>query len=69
MTADSITILKTIQAVANDDSIDCGEKVNYLLELLGKIKSAAEKKQFSADRLKIIIEGAEAEIERLEKEL
>lgn len=69
LTADAIVILKTIQTVATDDSIPCSEQVNYLLELLGKIKSAIEKKQFSADQLTIIIEAAEAEIKRLEKEI
>ena len=65
--ADSVAILKTVQTLASNDAIPCSQIVDYLLELLGRIRAAIEKKQFSANQLKIIIEGALAEIARLEK--
>ena len=42
--ADSVGILKTIQTVATDDSIPCAQRIAYLLEVLGKIRSAIAKK-------------------------
>ena len=56
--ADSVAILKTIQTVATDDSLSCDQRISYLLEILGRIRAAVEKKQFAADQLKIIIDGA-----------
>lgn len=56
--ADSVAILKTIQTVATDDSLSCDQRISYLLEILGRIRSAVEKKQFAADQLKVIIDGA-----------
>lgn len=56
--ADSVAILKTIQVVATDDSLSCDQRISYLLEVLGRIRAAVEKKQFAADQLKIIIDGA-----------
>ena len=38
--ADSVAILKTIQTVATDDSIPCDQRIAYLLEVLGRIRSA-----------------------------
>ena len=69
LTADSVAILKTVQTLASNDAIPCSQIVDYLLELLGRIRVAIEKKQFSANQLKVIIEGAEAEIARLEDEI
>lgn len=69
MGADVVLILKTVQAVASDDSLPCSQQVDYLLELLGRIRSAIEKKQFAADQLAVVIEAAEAEIKRLEAEV
>lgn len=69
LSADSVAILKTIQTVATDDSIPCDKRIAYLLEVLGRIRSAIEKKQFAADQLKVIIDGAKTEIARLNKEI
>ena len=69
LTADSVAILKTVQTLSSNDSIPCAQIVDYLLELLGRIRAAIEKKQFSADQLKVIIDGALAEIARLEDEI
>ena len=64
-----MAILKTIQTVATDDSLTCDQRIAYLLEVIGRIKAAVEKKQFAADQLKVIIDGANAEIKRLEGEI
>ena len=69
LSADSVAILKTIQTVATDDSIPCSQRIAYLLELLGRIKCAIEKKQFAANQLEVIIQGALEEIKRLEAEI
>ena len=69
ISADSVAILKTIQTVATDDSIPCDQRIAYLLEVLGRIRCAIEKKQFSADSIEVIIEGALEEIKRLEGEI
>ena len=67
--ADSVAILKTVQTLSSDDSIPCSYIVDYLLEMLGRIRAAIEMKQFSASQLQIIIDGAFAEIKRLEAEI
>ena len=69
LSADSVAILKTIQTVATDDSIPCEQRIAYLLELLGRIRCAIQKKQFAADQLKVIIDGARTEIDRLQSEI
>ena len=69
LSADSVAILKTIQTVATDDSLPCDQRIAYLLEVLGRLKCAIEKKQFAANQLKVIIAGAIEEIKRLEKEM
>lgn len=38
--ADSVAILKTVQTLASDDSIPCSYIVDYLLEMLGRIRAA-----------------------------
>lgn len=58
LSADSVAILKTIQTVATDDSLPCDQRIAYLLEVLGRIKCAIQKKTFNADQLQVIIEGA-----------
>ena len=68
-TGDSVAILKTIQTLVSNDSIPCGEILSYLLEFLGRIRVAIQKKQFGADQLKVIIDGAKAEIARLTAEI
>ena len=65
LSADSVAILKTIQIVATHDSIPCEKRIAYLLELIGKLKRAIENKTFSADQIKVIIDGAQKEIKRL----
>lgn len=62
-------MLKTIQTVATDDSIPCSERIAYLLEVLGRIRCAIEKKLFAAESLEVIIKGALEEIKRLEGEI
>ena len=69
LSADSVAILKTIQTVATDDSIPCDQRIAYLLELHGRIKCAIAKKEFAADQLEVIIQGALDEIARLEDEI
>ena len=58
-------IQKTLQVLASDDSIPCGTKVSYLLDVLGTIKAAIARKNLAADELQAIIDGAKAEIARL----
>ena len=69
LSADSVAILKTIQTVATDDSIPCDQRIAYLLEVLGRIRTAVELKQFRAEQLEVIIAGALEEIKRLEGEI
>jgi hypothetical protein len=64
-----VSLLKTIQVVATDDSLPCDQRISYLLEVLGRIKCAIEKKQFHADQVEIIIKGAQQEIKRLQREI
>lgn len=65
LSADSVAILKTIQTVATENSLPCDQRIAYLLELLGRLRAAIEKKVFASDQLKIVIDGAVAEITRL----
>lgn len=67
--ADSVGLLKTIQSLVSNDSIPCDQALAYLLELLGRVRAAVEKKQFGADQLKVIIDGAKVEIARLNKQI
>lgn len=62
-------ITKTLQVVAADDSVPCGTKITYLLELLGSVKNAIQRKTLVADQLQAVIEGAKAEIARLQDEI
>lgn len=57
---DTAGILITLKSLAADDSIPCGLKVSYLLELLSSVKRSAARKNFSADELVPIIDGAKA---------
>jgi hypothetical protein len=66
---DTGAISKALQVVASDDSVPCGTKVSYLLELLGTIKAAITRKNLAADQLATIIDGAKAEIARLQGEI
>lgn len=67
--ADSVGLLQTVQTLVSNDAIPCGQALNYLLELLGRIRAAIQKKQFGADQLKVIIDAAKVEIARLNKEI
>lgn len=58
--------MKTIQVVATNDSLTCDQRVSYLLEVLGRVRAAVEKKQFHVSQLKVIIDGAQVEIARLQ---
>ena len=40
LTADSVALLKLIQSVGIDTTIPCDQRIAYLLELNGRIKSA-----------------------------
>lgn len=62
-------IQKTLQVLASDDSIPCGTKVSYLLDVLGTVKAAIQRKNLAADELQAIIDGAKAEIKRLQGEI
>lgn len=67
--ADSVAIVKTVQTLVSDDSIPCSQIIFYLLELQGRIRTAIEIKTFIADSLQVVIDGAKAEIARLEDEI
>lgn len=69
LAADSVALLKTIQTVATDDSLTCDQRIAYLLEVIGRIRTAVEKKQFAVDQLNIIVTGANNEIARLTAEV
>lgn len=61
--------MTTLKSLAADDSVPCGTKVSYLLELLGSVKGAIQRKNLAADELVSIIDGAKAEIARLQGEI
>lgn len=67
--ADSVSILRTIQNLVTNDAIPCPVSFQYLLELLGRIKLAVERKEFGVAQLQIIIDAATAEIARLQTEV
>lgn len=69
LNADSTAILRIIQTVATKDNLTCDQRISYLLEVLGRIKTAVESKQFAADQLKVIISGAQSEVGRLQAEI
>ncbi len=54
LSADVAAILKTIQTIGSDSSVTCNQRINYLLELQGRLRAAIEKKTFSADQLRVI---------------
>lgn len=66
---DTAAILTTLKNLAADDSVPCGTKVSYLLELLGTVKGAIQRKNLAIDELTSIINGAKAEIARLQGEI
>jgi hypothetical protein len=58
LSADSVALLKTIQAVGTNSSLPCGQRIAYLLELNGRLKAAIAKKSFAASQLKIVVDTA-----------
>lgn len=44
LAADSVGIIKTIQTIATEDTLPCQQRISYLLDFLGRIKAAIEKK-------------------------
>lgn len=48
LNADSVGLLKTVQVVGIDNSIPCDQRIAFLLELDGRLKSAIEKKIFNS---------------------
>lgn len=63
--ADAVAILKTVQTLVSNDALPCDQILAYLLELLGRIRTAIQRKEFGINQLQIIIDGAKAEIARL----
>lgn len=57
--------MKTMQNLNIDQSLNCSQALSYLLEMLGRTRSALEKKRFIADQLNIIINDAKQYITKL----
>lgn len=60
--------MKTIQKVIQSD-LSCEQKISYLSDFFGRIQSAISLKAFTATQLSIIVESAQAEINRINKEI
>lgn len=60
--------MKTIQKVIQSD-LSCEQKISYLSDFFGRIQSAISLKAFTATQLAIIVEGAQAEINRISQEI
>lgn len=69
LSGDSVALLKLIQTVGVDNTIPCDQRIAYLLELNGRVKAAIEIKAFAADQLKIVIDTAVVEIDRLRQQI
>ena len=67
--ADTVAILKIVQNIVTNDAIPCPQAFAYALELLGRIRTAIVKKEFGVAQLQVIIDGARAEIARLQAEI
>jgi len=48
-----------------DDSIPCGVKVSYLLNLLNIVKDGVRNKTLAADQLAAVIDAARGEVTRI----
>lgn len=59
LAADSVGIIRTIQTIATEDSLTCHQRISYLLDFLGRIKAAIEKKKYASDLLRVVIDGAQ----------
>jgi hypothetical protein len=53
--ADAFAISKTIQQVTADDILTCDQKIAYLSDFSGRIKSALQIKTFTLTQLKVIV--------------
>ena len=51
------------------EEVDCYRKIAYLADFFGRIQSAVSMKEFTLSQLRVILEGAEKEIERLTNEI
>ena len=58
LSADIVGILRTIQAVGTNETLPCDQRIAYLLEILGRVKTVVQKKTFAADSLKIVVDAA-----------
>lgn len=65
---DAFAISKTIQLVITSE-LTCDQKIAYLSDFAGRIKSAIEIKTFALSQLKVVSEGAKTEITRLTEEI
>lgn len=68
LTSDSFALVKTIQKVIQSD-LSCEQKISYLSDFFGRIQSAISLKAFTATQLSIVVEGAQAEIKRINNEI
>lgn len=69
LTGDITAIIKLIQTVAMDNSVPCDKKIAYLLELLGRLRTAVEKKSKLSLKLKLVIQTSINEINKLQIQL
>lgn len=67
--ADTAAILKTIQTISTDTSVSCNQRSTYLLELVGRVKTAIQKKAHLTKQLAIVVSTSVAEINRLQTEI
>ena len=49
---------KTIQKVVSHDKLACENKIAYLSDFYGRIRSAVQIKSFTLSQLKVIVEAA-----------
>ena len=49
--------------------LTCEQKISYLSDFFGRIQSAIEMKAFAAEQLRVIITGAQQQIDTLQKEI
>ena len=60
-------MVKLIQQVVSDSSLNCDKKISYLLEVVGMVRSIIQDKYKQATQIQIIIDTANQEIARLNK--
>ena len=58
-------MVKLIQQVVSDNSLNCDQKISYLLEVVGMVRSIIQDKYGEATQTQIIIDAANEEIARL----